>query len=107
MLDTQSGRTRAINPEIIQMFQCSAQGCNLSTVGLTKLINFHSKTGITSSEAVSLAQNSIVNGQKYGWRGGTFPGIWVAATPSAPALSSRARSGAFSGAPGPDPFAGF
>jgi len=107
VLATQSGRTLGINQDHIHMFQCSAQGCNLTTVGLTRLISFHEKGGKTHSQAISLAQSAIVDGQKYGWRGGAFPGIGMASAPSpdpGPAPTGRGRSGAIGSG---DPFAGF
>ena len=52
--------------------------------------------GAPRTEASVWAQNEMSNGVKFGWRGGTFPGLWAAAEVSAPVMG-RGRSNAVLG----------
>ena len=90
------GRTQKLDSDMIHMFQCSAQGCNLSTVGLLKLTKFHMTNGKSRAEAFSTAKGAIGDGQKFGWRGGAFPkpNAWVSGTLSNRVIIGRSRSNA-------------
>lgn len=77
------------NADAIQVFQCSAKGCNLTTVGLMKLITFHGKSGKSSAEPISITKGSIADGLKYGWRGGAFPPMGRVTRGRSPAVSGR------------------
>jgi hypothetical protein len=90
------GRTMGLDSDMIHMFQCSAQGCNLSTVGLLKLTKFHMTNGKTSVEAFNSAKTAISDGQKFGWRGGAFPkpNAWVSGTLDNRVIIGRGRSNA-------------
>ncbi len=83
-------RTMGMTSDMTHMFQCSPKGCNLTNVGLMKLIKFNMSSGKSAVEALSLAKNAIGDMQKFGWRGGTFTGL-----ASAPG-EGRSRSYAFS-----------
>lgn len=95
-LDLQSGTTRGLTSSYTHMFQASSKGCEFSTLTQLKLIKFNLASGAKHAEAVISAQNAMSEGLKYGWRGGAFPGLWVAAEISAPVLS-RGRSNAILG----------
>lgn len=66
--------------DMFPVFQCSAQGCNLSFTGVTRLITFHQKQGLPLVEASAEALGSIGDAVKFGWRG-SFPAGWVSARP--------------------------
>ncbi|CAO3415054.1 hypothetical protein [Azospirillum doebereinerae] len=61
----------AADDKMVQLFQCSDQGCRLSTVGVMKLITFRMKTH-NRADAVTWAKGEVGNAAKYGWRGGTL-----------------------------------
>lgn len=84
----QVGKFVEPDPYSIQLFQCSAKGCNLTTVGVMKLITFHTGKGMAYAQAFTTAKDAIADGLKFGWRGGSFPPI---------GSIGRARSGAFIG----------
>lgn len=88
---TSDQRTMGLDADMIHIFQCSSQGCNLSTVGLMKLITFKTKAGAGHAEAMSFAKDAIGNREKFGWRGGAFPGLESVETGG-----GRMRSSAFS-----------
>lgn len=83
-------RTMRLDGDMIHMFQCSPKGCNLTSVGLLTLTKMNMKSGKPEVEALSFAKNAIGDAQKFGWRGGSFPGL-----ERAPG-ENRARSSAFS-----------
>lgn len=72
----QTAQNQALPANIVQLFQCSPEGVNLTMNGVIKLIQFHQTQGAPHVQAINLAVSAITDGQRYGWRGGIFP-AWV------------------------------
>jgi hypothetical protein len=58
---------------MLQMWQCLPQGCKLSAVGVMTMIMSFTKAGSPDGEAVIKARNQFAQGDKWGWKGGSFP----------------------------------